>query len=147
MQLKIFLWPNHWLLFVYRETHFPPCLLVLHYWGMRTRIQKYYLCYLNQLPETSTGTGCVLSTSHCVLLCCTGSKWLSVLLHWFHGGKDWSVNLLHDMFEIFIWGWAVRRCPTHSLLSSRGKQHCQKVTIFSRYSSVLIFMDTGSVLC
>lgn len=39
---------------------------------------------------------------------------------------DWSVNLLHDMFEIFIWGWAVRRCPTHSLLSSRGRQCCQK---------------------
>lgn len=112
---------------------------------------QYSVSYLNPLPETSTGQvlffvflfGCFfLSTSRCVLLGCASSKWLSVSLHWFHGGGDWSVNLLHDMFEIFIWGWAVRRCPTLSLLGSRGRQCCQKVIIFARYGSVLIFMDS-----
>lgn len=84
----------------------------------------------------------LLSTLLWVLLCWASSKWLSISVRWFHGGGDWSVNLLHDIFEIFIWGWAVRRCPAHSLLGSRGKQCCQKVIIFKRYGSDLIFVDS-----
>lgn len=111
---------------------------------------KYSLSYRNLLPGTSTGPlllfcyGVVFFKVPLVVFCSAAPVQNGFLSHstGFHGGGDWSVNLLHDMFEIFIWGWAVRRCPTHSLLGSRGRPGCQKVIIFARYGSVLIFMDS-----